>query len=68
VTFTATDSKGATFTFTNEGYWGPPGGFELPAEYSATTEWTLVFSEAGDYTITFMFPPIHSATKCLLKS
>jgi hypothetical protein len=25
----------------------------LPRIHSATTEWTLVFSEAGDYTITF---------------
>ena len=53
VTFKAKDSNNDEYTFTNEGYWGPPGGFDLPAAYSATTEWTLVFSEAGDYTITF---------------
>jgi hypothetical protein len=53
VTFKAVDSNNDEYTFTNEGYWGPPGGFDLPAEYEATTEWTLVFSEAGDYTITF---------------
>jgi hypothetical protein len=53
VTFKALDSNNDEFTFTNEGYWGPPGGFDLPAAYSATTEWTLVFSKAGDYTITF---------------
>jgi hypothetical protein len=53
VTFKAVDSNNDEYTFTNEGYWGPPGGFDLPAQYSATTEWTLVFSEAGDYTITF---------------
>ncbi|MGI6332168.1 MAG: hypothetical protein ACOX1Y_10590 [Zhaonellaceae bacterium] len=53
VTFKAVDSNNDEYTFTNEGYWGPPGGFDLPAQYSATTEWTLVFSKAGDYTITF---------------
>ena len=53
VTFKAVDSNNDEFTFTNEGYWGPPGGFDLPAAYSATTDWTLVFSKAGDYTITF---------------
>jgi hypothetical protein len=53
VTFKAVDSNNDEYTFTNSGYWGPAGGFDLPAQYSATTEWTLVFSEAGDYTITF---------------
>jgi hypothetical protein len=53
VTFKAVDSNNDEYTFTNEGYWGPPGGFDLPAQYSATTDWTLVFSKAGDYTITF---------------
>jgi ABC-type transporter Mla MlaB component len=53
VTFKAVDSNNDEYTFTNEGYWGPPGGFDLPAAYSATTDWTLVFSKAGDYTITF---------------
>jgi hypothetical protein len=53
VTFKAVDSNGVEHTFTNEGYWGPAGGFNLPAEYSATTEWKLVFGAAGQYTITF---------------
>jgi hypothetical protein len=53
VTFTATDSAGDTYTFTNTGYWGPPSGFELPADYAATTDWTLNFSEIGEYEITF---------------
>ncbi|NLW37060.1 MAG: hypothetical protein GXY90_00605, partial [Peptococcaceae bacterium] len=47
VTFKAVDSNGVEHTFTNEGYWGPAGGFNLPAEYSATTEWKLVFGAAG---------------------
>ena len=53
VTFKAVDSNGVEHTFTNQGYWGPAGGFDLPADYSATTDWTLVFSAAGQYTITF---------------
>jgi SH3-like domain-containing protein len=53
VTFKAVDSNNVEHSFTNEGYWGPPGGFDLPAAYSAKTDWTLVFSKAGDYTITF---------------
>ncbi|NLW38657.1 MAG: hypothetical protein GXY90_08810, partial [Peptococcaceae bacterium] len=53
VTFKAVDSNNDEYTFTNEGYWGPAGGFNLLADYSATTEWKLVFSAAGQYTITF---------------
>ncbi len=53
VTFWATDSEGTEHEFTNEGSWGPPGGFPLPAEYDETTAWTLEFSEAGEYTIEF---------------
>jgi|GEM_PF-2179705 len=53
VTFKAVDSNGVEHTFTNSGYWGPAGGFDIPAQYTATTNWTLVFSEAGEYTITF---------------
>ena len=53
VTFKAKDHNNTEHTFTNEGYWGPSGGFDLPAEYSATTNWTLVFSAEGKYTITF---------------
>lgn len=53
VTFKATDSLGQEHTFINSGVWGPPGGFALPADYSATTDWTLAFNEAGEYTIEF---------------
>jgi uncharacterized protein YifE (UPF0438 family) len=53
VTFKAVDSNNVEHSFTNEGYWGPADGFDIPAEYTATTDWTLVFSKAGQYTITF---------------
>jgi len=52
VTFTATD-EAVTYTFTNSGYWGPAAGFDLPPDYTATTDWTLNFSEVGKYTIIF---------------
>jgi parallel beta-helix repeat protein len=53
VTFNATDSEDVEHSFVNSGYWGPPDGFDLPADYTATTDWTLNFSEPGEYTITF---------------
>jgi parallel beta-helix repeat protein len=53
VIFKATDSEEHEYTFVNSGYWGPPEGFDLPADYSATTDWTLNFTEPGEYTITF---------------
>lgn len=52
VTFSATDYTG-THTFDNIGFWGPATGFALPASYTATTQWTLEFSENGLYDITF---------------
>lgn len=53
VTFTATDSQLNVITQLNEGYWGPASGFDLPANYWATTDWTLMFSLPGEYIITF---------------
>ena len=53
VTFNATDSEDVEHTFVNSGFWGPETGFDLPANYTATTDWTLHFSEPGEYTITF---------------
>lgn len=53
VTFKATDSSNVEHTFFNAGVWGPPGGFDLPAAYTATTDWKLTFASAGVYTITF---------------
>ena len=53
VTFKATDSEEVEHTFVNAGYWGPETGFNLPADYSETTAWTLNFSRPGEYAITF---------------
>ena len=52
VIFKATDSEGE-HTFVDEGFWGPLAGFNLTADYSATTDWSLNFSEPGEYNITF---------------
>jgi len=48
VTFTA-----GNHSFEDTGFWGPAEGFALPASYTATTQWTLEFSEDGQYNITF---------------
>ena len=61
MTFKAVDSEGVEHTFTNEGYWGPPVGFALPARYEATTGWTLNFAVPGEYTITFGLEDLASA-------
>jgi hypothetical protein len=53
VTFKATDPEEVEHTFVNSGYWGPETGFELPADYTETTDWTLNFSGPGEYSITF---------------
>lgn len=53
VIFKATDSEEHEYTFVNEGYWGPAAGFYLLANYSATTDWSLNFTEPGEYTINF---------------
>ena len=53
VLFGAYDSNHNYYTFTNDGYWGPATGFNLPAVYTATTNWDLTFSAPGSYTITF---------------
>jgi len=53
VIFKATDSEEFEHTFVNSGFWGPLAGFNLTADYSATTDWSLNFSEPGEYNITF---------------
>ncbi|AYO31981.1 hypothetical protein D2962_16495 [Biomaibacter acetigenes] len=48
----ATDTNGQVFDIADLGYWGPPTGFPIAADYSATTDITARFSMAGTYTIT----------------
>lgn len=49
VTFKATDSESHEITQTNEGYWGPESGFDVPSGYNATTEFKVSFETAGEY-------------------
>jgi hypothetical protein len=53
VTFGATDSNNNYHTFNDDGFWGPESGFDLPASYTATTNWDMTFSAPGTYNITF---------------
>ena len=53
VIFKATDSEEVEHTFVNSGFWGPLDGYNLTADYSDTTDWSLNFSEPGEYDITF---------------
>jgi len=58
IAFEATGPGDVTFTLdaysvVNSGYWGGEAGFVLPAVHSQTGDWTLNFSEAGQYSIVF---------------
>jgi len=53
VTFKAKDRANRTISFTNYGTYIPSPGFSLPAQYRATTDWTLNFSKSGTYIINF---------------
>ena len=55
----ATDDTG-TYDVAQIGYWGPENGFPIDANYSATTEFTAIFSAAGEYTITFSLVDLES--------
>lgn len=51
VTFKAKDMANQTISFTNYGIFMPSANFALPAQYDATTDWTLNFSKSGTYVI-----------------
>ncbi len=48
----ATDSLQQEYNLAEIGYWGPPTGFEITPDYSATTPIRVVIREAGSYTVT----------------
>jgi hypothetical protein len=48
----AKDSEGNEYNVAELGYWGPADGFPIEAEYTATTEFEIIFSGIGHYTIT----------------
>ena len=47
------DSLGTPFSFRDEGWWGPENGFNIPMDYSATTNMQAVFTAPGNYVLTF---------------
>ncbi|MGI6549348.1 MAG: stalk domain-containing protein [Syntrophomonadales bacterium] len=51
VSFQAKDTAGRNISFNNYGIFAPSENFALPAQYNATTDWTLNFSEGGSYVI-----------------
>lgn len=51
ITFKATDSLDQEFSFTNSGTWGPPEGFPVSPDYTATTAWKVSVSIPGDYSV-----------------
>ena len=53
MTFKATDSQQQEFTFQNSGTWGPPEGFAIPADYSATTLFKVSADKVGSYTVNY---------------
>lgn len=53
ITFKATDSAQREHKFVNSGTWGPPEGFPISADYSATTQWKISADKAGSYQVTY---------------
>lgn len=57
---TAMDSAGQIHTFIDQGYWGPPNGFDLPSEYAEITPFTLTFSKKGLYELYYKLVEVAS--------
>lgn len=55
-------------TFVGSGQWGPPEGWKLPADFNSTNTWTLIFPEAGDYTISFWLEDLDTGNKIVESS
>ena len=65
MTFKATDSQSQEFTFQNSGTWGPPEGFAIPADYSATTLFKVSADKPGTYTVNYKLVNLEdSSTIC----
>lgn len=62
LTFSAIDSMGSPFTFKNTGSWGPGTGFPLPADYTATTDWTISADKGGRYAVTVSLKNVTDGT------
>lgn len=65
MSFKATDSQQQDFTFQNSGTWGPPEGFAISADYSATTLFKVSADKPGTYTINYKLVNLEdSSTIC----
>lgn len=65
MTFKVTDSQQQEFTFQNSGTWGPPEGFAIPANYSATTLFKVTADKPGTYTVNYKLVNLEdSSTIC----
>lgn len=65
MTFKATDSQQQEFTFQNSGTWGPPEGFAISADYSATTLFKVSADKPGTYTVNYKLVNLEdSSTIC----
>lgn len=65
MTFKATDSQQQEFTFQNSGTWGPPEGFAISADYSATTLFKVSADKPGTYTANYKLVNLEdSSTIC----
>lgn len=65
MTFKVTDSQQQEFTFQNSGTWGPPEGFAISADYSATTLFKVSADKPGTYTVNYKLVNLEdSSTIC----
>lgn len=65
MTFKATDSLQQEFTFQNSGTWGPPEGFAISADYTATTLFKVSADKPGTYTVNYKLVNLEdSSTIC----
>lgn len=66
MTFKATDPQQQEFTFQNSGTWGPPEGFAISADYSATTLFKVSADKPGTYTVNYKLVNLEdSSTICV---
>ncbi|MGI6359417.1 MAG: hypothetical protein ACOX2K_12270 [Bacillota bacterium] len=57
----AEDTNGVVHDVAQIGYWGPYSGFPIDKDYTATTDFTAIFSAPGEYTISFKLVDVENA-------
>lgn len=51
LTLKATDTQSQEWDVSQVGYWGPPSGFPIAADYDVTTTFKATALKTGDYTV-----------------